>query len=850
MKDSGSNLVDDIQSSPLFQQLDLFGKWALIALLSQCSDDPTPEEQSRYYNSAGQLLSRVLGIGAHPGVVMEEARDNEHRMREETHSALMALLRQGFVDERRRDIGEASEESLQWVFPDEAVEGTLPKWLASGKGLYTISGTEASGKSTLMKYVLTDDRTSKYLEKWAPTPANRLVKASFFFWRNGSRLERSEDGLLRSLLYTVLAQEPQLSPVLFPKEWAALYSQMASDEDLPNPGLGAWRVEQLRDAIRILIKQEFFGHEEMGLKVFFAVDGIDEYQRADGLESFGEILKFFKEEIGTSANAKALISSRPPEEFGLLNITPQITLHERNHGDIATYLRKTLDSDSGFKTAQESNPAHAAAITEYIVGTSSSAGDFLWAVLAIKLVKTELRNGKALQQIFQVISTDPPLKLNGLYHALWSSIPQHVETEASQALRIMLVARDLAPNTSRGEQRDLTLADLTLGLGDAQMAVDLPIMPWSRSEVLVRLRCNQLARSFTTVWPNFITSTSNGGANQSNWHLDSGIRYCHRSVPEFLSSVLRVEPETVSVPGKTFTFCPRIAHLKSAVHQLKITPSPLPKGSWATLWALATTALLAANTIDSSPSAWLPAYPDLLQQLDDTMQAHHASLQKDSNGSFLETTLQDADGIVSRLDRGREAKRIAGMHWSNFHSDPAHHHPRSWESSFLSLAVQFGLHRYVGQQIRERGNAVVKSKKGRPLLDYALYPSGVAPYRLSTARMVDIPIFYGADVNAKFENSTCWERALLWQYETFAVGGAAAIIASGGTTDDARAVAESRAETFKSLALKGVDKWVIVVTSKGGKVTARKVVDDSFKFWTTDETHQKLLDCFPESKSN
>jgi hypothetical protein len=848
---SGQNSVDDVQASPRFQRLDPPDKSALIALLSQCRDDSTPEEWNRYYTSAGQLLNRVLGIGAQrqSGVVMDEARDKERQIREKTHGALMALLHQGCVDERRRDIGKASEESLRWVFeePVDRRRGGIPEWLATGSGLYLISGTEASGKSTLMSHILTNRQTKKYLEDWASP--HKLVEASFFFWRNGSRLERSEDGLLRSLLHRVLEQAAHLSPILFPKEWAALYSQMASDQDLTNPGLGAWTLEQLRHAIRILVGQEVVAHGQARIKVFFAVDGIDEYRKAGGEESFGEILKFFKKDIGTSDNAKALISSRPLSEFSALDLTPQATLHQLNHDDIATYVHKVLDGDDGFQKAKRSRPADASLVTECIVRTSSGAGDFLWATLAIQIVKTELNNRKELGHIYATIHKEPPLELKDLYSILWSSIPSDAQSDATQALRMMLAGSDLALNMSKGEPGGLTLVDLTLGLGDPQVTVNLPTLPWSVSEVPVRLRCSQVANSFTTEWPHFITSISNGGTNHKNWHLDSRIRYCHRSVPEFLESVFSKEQPTLppADPRSSRFFCPRIAHLKSAVHQLKAAPSPLPKDSWATLWAFATAALLAASAIDSSPSYKHPMYFPLLQQLDSIMQVHHIALQKDVHGRFLQTTLQDADGIIALPDGGRESRCIAKMHWSNFHFDPVRSHPRSWESSFLSLAVEFGLYRYVKMQIKQEGTPL-PSKKGRPLLDYVLHPSGVAPYHLGTAKLVNLLVAHGADPNEKFGQSTCWERGLLWQYETFAVGCARAIIASGGTTDDARAVAASRAGIFRALVYRGVDRWATVVTPRGAEVTARKVVGDSFKSWTNEETHRELLELFPEDK--
>ena len=73
-------------------------------------------------------------------------------------------------------------------------------------------------------------------------------------------------------------------------------------------------------------------------------------------------------------------------------------------------------------------------------------------------------------------------------------------------------------------------------------------------------------------------------------------------------------------------------------------------------------------------------------------------------------------------------KRIPKTHWSNFHFNLMHSHPRGWENSFLSLAGEFSLHFYPELQISKKGPEAAKSKKVKPLLDYALYPSGVAPY--------------------------------------------------------------------------------------------------------------------------
>ncbi len=275
-------------------------------------------------------------------------------------------------------------------------------------------------------------------------------------------------------------------------------------------------------------------------------------------------------------------------------------------------------------------------------------------------------------------------------------------------------------------------------------------------------------------------------------------------------------------PG--FTFCPRTALLKSAVQQLKCVPSKTPRQN---LWAFATIGLLAANEIDANhdPAKALDQrYLMLLSTLDYTMQYHHDTSQKGSDGRYLETRLQDPDGIVGLQDCGRDSKRIAKMHWANFYFDPTYFHQRSWEDSLMSLAIQFGLGNYMESQL-EMGDKVLRSKKGRPLLDYALIPSMIAPYHLVKPPLVKALLDHGADPNEKFEKRTYWERALQWQHENYA----SAASTAGTTLEEARKIAEDRVEIFRLLVSKHADIRAFIVAAHGRKVSARRVVEESFR---------------------
>ena len=81
-------------------------------------------------------------------------------------------------------------------------------WLRSGQAVYWINGKAGSGKSTLLNHICTHSRTLELLRKWGAN--RRLITPTFFFWNAGSRLQKSIDGLLRSLVYQMLKECPEL----------------------------------------------------------------------------------------------------------------------------------------------------------------------------------------------------------------------------------------------------------------------------------------------------------------------------------------------------------------------------------------------------------------------------------------------------------------------------------------------------------------------------------------------------------------------------------------------------------------------------------------------------------------
>jgi hypothetical protein len=122
------------------------------------------------------------------------------------------------MDDRYAHIDEAYKSTFEWIYkhsdqPHSSGPNNFIKWLEIGKGVYWVEGKAGSGKSTLMKFIYQDSRTREALECWAN--GQSLIIASVFFWSPGSPLQKSQIGLLRSLIYESLYNKRHLWPVVF-----------------------------------------------------------------------------------------------------------------------------------------------------------------------------------------------------------------------------------------------------------------------------------------------------------------------------------------------------------------------------------------------------------------------------------------------------------------------------------------------------------------------------------------------------------------------------------------------------------------------------------------------------------
>lgn len=107
-----------------------------------------------------------------------------------------------------------------------------------------------------MKLITEHRNTRKALEIWAGDTV--LVCPSFYFWYGGTQMQRSQLGMLRSLLHELLLTDKALTPIAFP-----LWTE---EDKVEEPDFA----EVAATFLRTLAADE--------RKICFFIDGLDEYE--------------------------------------------------------------------------------------------------------------------------------------------------------------------------------------------------------------------------------------------------------------------------------------------------------------------------------------------------------------------------------------------------------------------------------------------------------------------------------------------------------------------------------------------------------------------------------------------
>lgn len=318
--------------------------------------------------------------------------------------------------------------------------------------IYWITGKAGSGKSTLMRFISEDPRTTKHLRLWAK--GDPLVIGSFFFWNSGTAMQMSRTGLMQSLLYQMLRDRPEHILKIFQTRWESY--------DSLRGGFYRWTWTELKQAFQLVLLDK-------SLRFFFLIDGLDEF---DGQHR--ELVDLI---ISASklSNVKICVSSRPWLVFeDAFEGHPSLLLEQLSYSDIKLYVCDKFDENKRYVQLKSREGTYAADLVESVVQKAS--GVFLWVYLVVDSLLQGLDNADRvsdLQRRLDLISSD----LEELFDKMLNSLEPFYFGHACQLIQIV-----------RASQKPLTLLGLSFADEDDPLsAIQAKIEPLSEEQRLERI---------------------------------------------------------------------------------------------------------------------------------------------------------------------------------------------------------------------------------------------------------------------------------------------------------------------------------------------------------------------------
>ncbi|KAL4730934.1 hypothetical protein ACLX1H_002976 [Fusarium chlamydosporum] len=266
-------------------------------------------------------------------------------------------------------------------------------WLQSNDNIFWIQGKPGSGKSTLIKFIVSNDNTNRLLNSWSP--GTRLL--SHFFWKIGQESQNSIKGFLCSLLYNILLVETgAIESVL--GEFTFSRSKDFYKE---------WSTQEAEEVLTHLLRKQ-----TRSTCIF--IDGLDEISDKDGVPALMSVV----ERLRRIPRVKVCVSSRPetPIVRRLEAINAQnLRLEDFTRPEMAVYVRKELEKTSGGRIPEP-------LVEAFIVTLLDKAeGVFLWLALATKSLTNGIENGDNKQILFDRLR-ELPNELEALYQAMWTRL--------------------------------------------------------------------------------------------------------------------------------------------------------------------------------------------------------------------------------------------------------------------------------------------------------------------------------------------------------------------------------------------------------------------------------------------
>lgn len=415
------------------------------------------------------------------------------------------------MSDRMERIAEPHRKTFTWIFEDpeqwHGLWSNFPEWLRADSSLYWVAGKAGSGKSTLMKYVVEDERTKEHLSSWS-APRD-LLMAGFFFWNSGASMQMSQEGLLQSLLYELLRQchdSSNLVPLMFPDIWEA-YNLFQEPPKVPP-------LIQLVRAMECLIKETASSRN-----VFLVMDGLDEFS------GNSEHLLRLVQRLAAWPHVKICVSSRPWSVFeDAFQDVPKLLVQDLTRDDIQVFVSSNFEGHAGFKELLDEEPQYASDLVNSVV--EKACGVFFWVSLVVRILLHGLSNGDRVSDLQIKVNSLPP-DLEDMFQKIFDGLDPFYIAHTARLFQIVRAAQ--YPPTLLA----MSFADET----DYAFALEHPCKPMSK--IQRNSRAKRMKRRLNTCCGGLLEATPRhkAGSSVGEEEVDKLIvEYLHRTVRDFIET--------------------------------------------------------------------------------------------------------------------------------------------------------------------------------------------------------------------------------------------------------------------------------------------------------------------------
>ncbi|KAL7946976.1 hypothetical protein V8C42DRAFT_298975 [Trichoderma barbatum] len=343
--------------------------------------------------------------------------------------AIAKGIRFNTIQSREAAIAKSFETTYYWIFQKEPsmkdekpLWDSFPKWLEGDSNkVYWITGKPGSGKSTIMKLIL--QRESLWDTVSQSLGALRLLLVKYYAWHPGDTLQKSIDGLKKTVIFQAMEQYPELASVVAPRRWV-FCQVLRRISDIPE--WHEWEIEESFEALLSTCGKT--------IKLALFIDGLDEFDTPPL-----KVIQCIRHITAQCPSGlKLCVASRSWTEFqDEFSECPMLQMHLQSNNDMAAFITGMFNNNKGYIEQEKIYPQVASQLLADIAQRAN--GVFIWVSLVVNHLLDLLSEGESItraQEALEALPTD----ISSLYDAIWNRIRPENLPDASYMMQVLRAA--------------------------------------------------------------------------------------------------------------------------------------------------------------------------------------------------------------------------------------------------------------------------------------------------------------------------------------------------------------------------------------------------------------------------